>query len=1163
MSRPNTPARLVIALAIVAIFLAPLALPMAAALPGPLGAPAPKRSVGTFAVAPVGGSPHEGKATGSVTSAIINEAGASAAGSVIKSFTINGGSGADAAETVFDSIDVEGFQPTSKLEGVGTSSLGLKSEDLVIGMTDSANSLLTFRATGSAEQRIVFNAAADVVMTASGAASNVWDVRGEGTSGVLILVQAAGQQATSGGSSLQLAGQHKAVATLKHGTELIYRANANYASSAAAAADESASAYNEAAVKAVANGKLAGEATSEFSTGVSLIAQANFFATAQTKTTTDAAKRVTTTLRSEVQASACAAGDAAANGAGSAAGTAQNAAGSAAGSASAAAKANVCAQIVAYDLDYVDLPAATAENVAVYINGALAQRVDAASKVAAHADSYWATTVEGRVLVLTNVAAKANAATQITLAALADAQATATTLAELDAMSEITAQLEGGYSLLGNLETSVSGQGQVVGSFGAFFANEAKGAAEIRDFTDIRSATEIFAKMHFAADVAADASAQMTSTAQASAAGSAYAAAKGATHAGAKFVTMVDGSALVQTEFTDDVYAAFIAEAEAATQVDLSLSNDIGATFVGDAEDVIALDGPAGQVGHLMLVHAQTGAQSASKLDLSVPGHVKANLDKGERIVYRSATEHQARAHADAAAQAIADGTLASEATVGFVANAVASANVDWSKDIHLAIDKAAEHTHKGLVTTEAYADAAVEARAHAFALVADRATLAARSADDIIVSVDGQLATAVETAADVYASTEAAYYVLASLQGQTYILFSVPSMAAGEAHQVAIASTADAEARLKSALDVFGSFEPGYGGVADGDVVNLIAKPDAGLLLDYSVTARGAAKDALEATGFAAGALDQTTTVFDAIKIGESAFATGSASTSNSVRFVSDEAIVEAFDVSSGTLKIRAIEDTIASLDLADNIEATPVNDGVILLSAPDFSGALILSSAHSAEGAAEAAFSVSGDAVTAQLGEGSQLIFKAFSGFEAELSQADQLVQANAIAAGNLLGQVIVDTAAGATAFTTTTANINYYDDVKAITSAASSDAVSVVVDSATHAGKTLIISFDRDTVQGLIDGDAILMVDGVAVKQAKSYEDAFVADGDKYWLITSDGEVGLQAIVTLAHFSTRTITIASPEAPSVFLWTTIALGIVVVGQIVYPRIRKNRSG
>lgn len=1150
---------------------APVALPIASAqfggdAAGQATSAATKRSVGTFAVAPLAGSPNEGRATGSITSAIINEAGGEAASSVIKDFTINGGAGSNAAETVFSSIDVRGFQPTSRLQGVGTSALSLKSDTLAISMSDAANSLLTFRATAEQEQQVVFNAAANVIITASSTAQNVWEVRGQGTSGMLIMVQAAGQQATSGGSTLTLANQQKAVATLQQGTQLIYRANANYVANIAQGLDAGTKQYNEAAVKAIATGRLAGEATSEFSTGLSLIAQANFFASASARTATSEAKRVTTTLRNEVSAQACAAGSAAGSASGLASGSAPGAAGSATGSAKGNAEANVCAQILAYDLDYVDLPAQTADNVAVYINGALAQRVDAASKVATNWDSYWATTIEGRVLVLTNVAAKAHAATQVTLVAVAQAEAAASTLAQLDAMSEVTAQLSGGYQLLGSLESSAAGSGQVIGSFGAFFANEAQGAAEVRDFTDIRSATTIFSKMHFAADMAAQASAEFTSTAQATAAAQAQAAASGAASGAVKMVTRANGNVVTTTEFSDDVYAAFIAEAEAATQADLTLSNDISSRFVADAENVLALDGPAGNVGHLILMKADGSAQSMSRFDLSAPGHVKAQMAQGERLVFRSAAQHQARAQVDAAASAIAQGALASEATVGLVANAIASANVDWQKDVRLAIDKAAEHTHKGLVTLDFVADASANAQATAFAVVADRATLAARSADDLLVSVDGQLATAVATTAQLYAAEEASYYVLASLQGQTTILVNLPEMAAGQAHRIAIASTADAQARLMSALDVFGSFQPGYGGVADGQVVSLVAKPDAGLILDYTVKARTTAEGALEATGFASGALDASTLVFNAVKIGESAFASASASGPNSVRFESDEAILEAFDVSSGTMKIRAVADTVASLALAKNIEASQVDENVIFLRSPDFNGALILTHAHSATAQANAAaagsLGVAGGVVTAKLDEGSQLVFKAFSGFETELSNAEQLAQAKAIAAGALLGQVIVDTEAGASAFTTTTANINYYDDVKAVTSVATADKVQVLVDSASAAGKTVIISFDRETVRGLIDGNAVLLVDGVAVKQAQSYSDAFVADADKYWLITTAGEVGLQAIVTLAHFSTREITIETPEGPSIYLWTTIALGLLVVGQVVYPRLKRRSA-
>lgn len=1161
MSRPQTPARMIAILAIAALVV-PMVLPMAAAQLAAPSALAPKKSVGVFNVAPVQGNSNEGKAMGSITSAIINEASTS----VIKDYTINGGGGSDAAEMVFSSIDVRGFQPTSRLEGVGTSALALKSNSLLITMSDSASSLLTFKAMAEEQQQIVFNAASDVTITASSAAQNVWDVRGKGTTGALVLVQSAGNVASAGGSTLQLAGQKQAVATLQKGTELVYRANANYGAGLAQELDQSVQSYNEAAVKAVASGKLAGEATSEFSTGLSLIANANFFASASTKTVTNEGKRVTTTLRNELSAQACAAT--------SSSGSALASAPSATGSAAASAQANACAQILAYDLDYVDLPAQTADQVAVYINGALAQRVDAAQQVATHWDSYWATTVEGRVLVLTNVAAKAQAATQVTIAAVASAEAAASTLAELDAMAAIGAQLSGGYQMLGNLEASASGQGQVIGTFGAFLASEAKGAGEVRDFTDIRSGMTIFTKMHFAADVAAQASAQFTSTAKASASGYVQGAASAAAGGSVKMVTHVAGNVVATTEFTDNVYASFITDAEAFTQADLSLSNDIGAHFVGDAENVLALEGPAGQVGHLILLHADGTAATASKFDLSVPGHVKAQLAEEERLVFRATNHHQARASADAAANAVANGALASEATVGFAANAIQSANVDWSKDVHTGIDKAAEHTHKGFVTLDVVASASAQAQATAVALVADRATLAARSAEDIVVKVDGELAHAASSAADVYAqagaqadaAAEASYFVTTNAYGQALILVALPYIAEGMAHEVTFESLAEADAQINSALDVFGSFQPGYGGVAEGDVVSLVAKPESGLLLDYAVTARSTAEGALESTGYGAGAIDTTTLVFDAIKVGASAFASGSGSTANSLKFVSDEATIEAFDVSAGTMKIRAVEDTIAKLDLASNIQATPVGSQVIFLESPDFSGALILTDAVStgAEAAAHSSLEIvhtanAGDVIVAQLDEGAQVIFKAFSGFEGELGNAERLAQANAIASGTLLGQVIVDTAAGASALTTTTANINYYDDVRAITRVASAEKVEVLVDSASHAGKTVIISFDRETVQGLIDGDAKLLVDGVAVEQAASYADAFVADGDKYWLITSAGEVGLQAIVTLAHFSTRAITVETPEGPSPFLWTTLVLGIVVVAQAAYPRVKR----
>src|SRR5581483_11377771 len=474
------------------------------------------------------------------------------------------------------------------------------------------------------------------------------------------------------GSGLALQGQHKAQATLKQGAELVFRADASYASRLGAALDQGASAYNSAVVSLMASGKLVGEATTEFSSGAQLIAQAQYHAFASARTEVKESTRVTTMLKTTATASACAAADSA----GGLAGSAPNAAGSASGSASGQACAR--AEVLAYDLDYVDVPAQTADQVAVYVDGALAQRVAAAADVATHADSYWAWAVDGRVLVVTNVAAKLNAATQVTIAALASGQAAASTLAELDAASALTEQIQGGFSLLGDLETSASGSGQVIGSFSEFFASEAKGDTSVRHFTDVRSAEEIFTKIEVAGDIAADAAAQFTSKAQLETSASAPAG------AAVQMTTTVAGQVAATTTFTDSVYGAIETTADVATTEDFHLNNEISAHALADAANVVELDGPAGKVGYVMLTKVDGTAAEHSQFDLSKTQEVKAHVAQGEKLVFRSTVEAQAKASAELIAKAIATGALASEASVGFVANAIASAKVDYHKDIHM-----------------------------------------------------------------------------------------------------------------------------------------------------------------------------------------------------------------------------------------------------------------------------------------------------------------------------------------------------------------------------------------------------------------------------------------------------------------------------------------------
>jgi len=1138
-------------LAAALLVVAPLALPLTSAqggLAGATSAASSARSVGTFDVTPSADGTDQ--ASGSVVTSVVAETAASGSASgdgLIRDFSVLT-SGATAAE-IFSSIDVQGFSAVSALQGVGTTDLTLVGTGIVVTMTDNVNSLLTFQASGEAQQVITLNLGEGMTVSKSTSAStqNVWEVRSAADAsgsaaieGVLILVDAQSSNAASSGSTLAVQGESTAKATLTGGSQLIFRKHAEYGATAGATADASVRAavrsYNQAVVNAIAAGRLAGEATTEFTAGATLIANAEFFSDLAAKTDAQVDARVRTTVRATAAFAAAAEA-----------------------SAEATAHADVGA-VVAYDIDYVDLPAQHSGQVAAYVDGALAMRAASAAEVAANAaagiESYWATTADGRVLVLASTSSVAKAST-VTLAAIPDAFVAADTLAELDARLGVTTLVEGSYQSTGNLDSSVQGAGQVIGHFNSFFASEAKGSASVQQYTDVRSSTEIFASITFAAQAAADATAEVTTKASASASATARAAANAAASAsGAVQVdTRVAGQLIASATFADNAFASIVAEAKAQTTAKFDLAQNVQASAV--TNQVVALTSSTGAtVGYLVIAEAEGQGAATGTFTSQAAGSVQAHLSQGEAVVFRGAGSAQAKAEAYIAAQAIAAGQLASEIDVGLVANAIASTAVDYTTSASATV--VAEATARGKVALDV--TSRLES-ATAIAVKADRATLPAIRADDILVDVDGEAATRVATQAQVLAAAdaglEAVYSVQTTLDGQTQVLVAVPDIVASAATRVDITSKLDAEARLKAALDVFGSFVAGYGGAATGSIVSLIAKADAGLILDYTVNARATA----------AATAGATTKVFDTVQVGSSAFASASAAASNSIRFTSEDAVIEAYDISSALMKVTATADTAASFDLAENIDVTAVSDTVLMLSATDFAGALILVDADgtvattsslvvetttTASAAAQASTTVQ-----AHLEAGAQVIFKAFSGFEAELTSAEQKAQAEAIASGDLLGHVIVDTDAFTGA--TTTAAVNYYSNVQATTSVASADKIEILVDSATHVGKSIIISLDRDTVSGLINGDAKLLVDGKSVARADSYEDALVPDADKYWLITTEGEAGLQAIVTLSHFSTRTITLETPPPPSIFLWTTIGLGIVTGVQAIYPRLRR----
>jgi len=1090
----------VVTLGLVATLFVPVAMaqnPLGFAGSAAATATAQARSVGTFKVLPVEGAAGAGEARGSIVTTTVAEAGTGLSGvGILNDFSL--ASHAKGAATLFNSVDIAGFVPVAKLQGAGTSSLTLEGEAAIVSITDNVNGLLSIRATGDLAQRVTLTTPSSVVVTEK--AEGVLEITSKaegGVSGVLLLLSATGKAQAAAGSSLSLDSANKIRATLEQNSQLVFRANTDYAASADAKAKAAVESYNAAVVEALASGKLAGEAATEFTSGADLLANVNYFSTVTTKTEATAANRVVSQVRATAEAEAEAKG-----------------------------------HVMAYDLDYVDVPAKSADQVAVYVDGALAQRVESAAEVNQAAElgqaAYYATTLQGRVLVLASTETTAKAST-ITVASVPDASLMARTLAQLDATLGVTSQIQGGFDLYGTLLAETEGKGEVVGTFSSFFASEAKGEAGLVGFTDVRSATEIFSSITFAGEAATEATADVKAQAEAAASAA----------SSVQMDTSVAGNLVATTVIEDSVVSTIHTTAAAATTAKFDLSSDVYARAVSDS--VVAIEGAHGTLGHL--VAARGSAASAAKLDLTATGDVVANLQAGQSVLFRAASEAQAGMNAELLAKAIAQGSLVAEVAAGLTGNVVTATSVDYASKVDTTI--LAEATKRGTLALDLTGMAATGG---ALAITADRAALRAVSADDILVKVNGEAATRVSTAAEVLASAqgsaEAKYFVATSLSGTTQVLTSIPALSLESATRVLVESKLEAESRAKAALDVFGSFKAGYGGAATGDIVSLVAKPEAGLLLDYTV----AAKSTVE--GAAA-----TTTVFDAVQVGTSAFATASAASAHSLRFTSEDAVLEAYDVSSAIMKVTATAETTARFDVASGVKAEAVSEQVMMLKGQDFVGALILTKAEGGLASAGKLDLTATGEVVAKLQAGTQVVFKAFSGFESELTLDQKIAQAQAIARGDLLGQVIVDTDAATR--TTQTASVNYYGGVEAVTSVASADKVEILVDSATHVGKSIIISLDRETVKGLINGDAELLIDGKVAQKAASYEDALTPNADKYWILTTDGEAGVQVLVSLAHFSTRSITLQTPEEPSIYLYTTIGLGIVVVGQALVPPI------
>ena len=104
---------------------------------------------------------------------------------------------------------------------------------------------------------------------------------GADVSGVLVLLDENGHAAAASAGALVLEGDDTAIATLREGAQLVFRANARYADAIGGAAQAEVASFDAAAIDALARGHLVGELTSEFSTGAALVSQSQHIASAE------------------------------------------------------------------------------------------------------------------------------------------------------------------------------------------------------------------------------------------------------------------------------------------------------------------------------------------------------------------------------------------------------------------------------------------------------------------------------------------------------------------------------------------------------------------------------------------------------------------------------------------------------------------------------------------------------------------------------------------------------------------------------------------------------------------------------------------------------------------------------------------------------------------
>lgn len=585
---------------------------------------------------------------------------------------------------------------------------------------------------------------------------------------------------------------------------------------------------------------------------------------------------------------------------------------------------------------------------------------------------------------------------------------------------------------------------------------------------------------------------------------------------------VLQGSA-ADISLVDDAYGTILVEGKAPAKAAFELASGVQAR--AESSQVVRLEGARGPLGMLVLLDP---ASQTSRLNVE-SGKVTAALSNGSSVVYRGALDGFRSERA--VALALADGRVGAQLLVGARGDASSAAAVEYVDGV-----QAEARAQVGRITVDYKAPSEA---AEAFVLDARGSALLARTASDVRVLVDGRSALAVSSVETALSQGgDARYFAETSASGSLRLVVN----AAGGRSVSIESALADV---VGSTADAFGAFKVFEDGRAVGSFVTLRSDGTSGAVSDVALLAEGR-------------------TVFTSLVAGDSSFTTSALDGASTLVLENREARFEAADTTSGHLKIVAKQAMEVSGRVASGLTLEQRSDRVMSLVSADGAafGSLVLSGA----GGGSIEESAPG-VVSARLARGQEIVFRAHTGIERELTGAQREMVNEAMANGRLAGQVVIQAPDGLEAHSlgqrVANAVATAYGDLK-MTTAATRGRVDITVDSATHVGRTLLVTLDPGMVPGLATGDARILFDGLPAAHAESYADVLdpLDDGDVAEYFVLAGESGTQVLVSIPAFSVHTVTLEERQPTSsspYFVYATIGFAALAAVQAVLLIRRK----